>query len=127
MTNLDNSDEVLKIYLSRIGIKAMFKDYKTGGYNLEVSQTNTQGLTNLILLIAIAYTASYYRGKLIKKSGHQNLICLLTEVCKKDKRQSNFGVVCNCKLWVIAREYLDDIIQKMMNLNPEKSLIIKRD
>ena len=127
MTNLDNSDEVLKIYLSRIGIKAMFKDYKTGGYNLEVSQTNTQGLTNLILLIAIAYTASYYRGKLIKKSGHQNLICLLTEVCKKDKRHSNFGVVCNCKLWVIAREYLDDIIQKMMNLNPEKSLIIKRD
>ena len=90
MTNLDNSDEVLKIYRSRIGIKAMFKDYKTGGYNLEVSQTNTQGLTNLILLIAIVYTASYDRGKLIKKSGHQNLIYLLTEVCKKDKRHSNF-------------------------------------
>nr|WP_293098341.1 hypothetical protein [Okeania sp. SIO2F4] len=58
-----------------MGLEAMFKDCKTGGYNLEVSQANTQGLTNLILLIAIAYTASYYHGKLIKKSGCQNYIC----------------------------------------------------
>lgn len=78
MTNLDNSDEVLKIYRSRMGIEAMFKDCKTGGYNLEGSQTNTQGLTNLILLIAIAYIASCYRGKLIKKLGHQNNIFRLT-------------------------------------------------
>lgn len=56
----------------------MFKNCKTGGYNLEGSQTNTQGLTNLILLIAIAYIASCYRGKLIKKLGDQNKIFRLT-------------------------------------------------
>ena len=50
-------DEVLKIYRSRMGIEAMFKDCKTGRYNLEGSGANTQRLTNLILLIAIAYTA----------------------------------------------------------------------
>ena len=78
MKNLDNSDEILKRYRSRMGIEAMFKNCKIGGYNLEGSQTNTQGLTNLILLIAIAYIASCYRGKLIKKSGHQNYIFRLT-------------------------------------------------
>ena len=41
-----------------MGIEAMFKDCKTGGYNLEGSQANTQRLTNLVLLIAIAYTVS---------------------------------------------------------------------
>ncbi|WP_293134875.1 transposase [Okeania sp. SIO3I5] len=51
LTNLDNLDEVLKIYRSRMGIEAMFKDCKTGGYNLEGSQANTQRLTNLVLLI----------------------------------------------------------------------------
>ena len=33
-----------------MGIEAMFKDCKTGGYNLEGSKANVQGLTNLILL-----------------------------------------------------------------------------
>ncbi len=70
LTNLENLDKVLKIYRSRMGIEAMFKDCKTGGYNLEGSQANTQRLTNLILLIAIAYTGSCYHGKLIKKSGY---------------------------------------------------------
>ena len=33
-----------------MGVEAMFKDCKTGGYNLEGSKANVQGLTNLILL-----------------------------------------------------------------------------
>jgi hypothetical protein len=41
-----------------MGIEAMFKDCKTGGYNLEGTKANNHRLTNLILLIAIAYTMS---------------------------------------------------------------------
>lgn len=29
-----------------MGVEAMFKDCKTGGYNLEGSKANVQGLTN---------------------------------------------------------------------------------
>ena len=50
LTNLDNLEEVIEIYRSRMGIEAMFKDCKTGGYNLEGSRANPQRLTNLILL-----------------------------------------------------------------------------
>jgi hypothetical protein len=61
-----------------MGIEAMFKDCKTGGYNLEGSQANTQRLTNLILLIAIAYTTSVLKEKSIKNSRHQKYIARLT-------------------------------------------------
>ena len=46
LTNIESLDEVLKIYRSRMGVEAMFKDCKTGGYNLEGSKANVQGLTN---------------------------------------------------------------------------------
>jgi hypothetical protein len=36
----------------------MFKDCKTGGYNLEKSHANELRLKNLILVIAIAYTCA---------------------------------------------------------------------
>ena len=36
----------------------MFKDYKTGGYNLELAKVNETRLNNLILLIAISFTLS---------------------------------------------------------------------
>ena len=122
LTNIESLDEVIKIYRSRMGIEAMFKDCKTGGYNLEESQANTQRLTNLILLIAIAYTASYYHGKLIKKSGYQNYICRLTEPRRKYKRHSNFWVGMYGELWVIAWEYLVEVVDIMMNFNPQKKL-----
>ena len=53
LTNLENKEEVIKIFASRGGCDAMFRDCKSGGYNLEGSQANAQRLTNLILLIAI--------------------------------------------------------------------------
>ena len=45
-----------------MGIEAMFKDYKTGGYNLESAKANETRLNNLILLIAISYTISSFQG-----------------------------------------------------------------
>lgn len=120
LTNLDNCKEVIKLYRQRMGIEAMFKDCKTGGYNLEGSQANTQRLTNLILLIALAYTASVIKGKSIKNSGHQKYIARLTEVQRATSRHSNFWLGIYGQLWIIAWEFLVDIIQEMMSLTPYK-------
>ncbi len=35
LTNLSSIDEVIQVYQSRSGIESLFKDCKTGGYNLE--------------------------------------------------------------------------------------------
>ncbi len=68
----------------------MFKDCKSGGYNLEGSRANNQRLTNLILLIALAYTASVIKGKSIKNSGAQKYIARLSEAQRNSRRHSNF-------------------------------------
>lgn len=98
----------------------MFKDCKTGGYNLEGSRANPQRLTNLILLIALAYTASVIKGKSIKNSGTQKYIARLTEAKRISKRHSNFWLGLYGSLWVIAWEFLTDIVQDMMNLSLHK-------
>ncbi len=56
LTNLSNLDAAIKAFKCRSGIEAMFKDCKTGGYNLESSHTSGQRLMGLILIIAIAYS-----------------------------------------------------------------------
>ena len=90
LTNLENKDEVIKIFASRGGIEAMFRDCKSGGYNLEGSQGNAQRLTNLILLIAIAYTASCLVGLKIRNTGHQQYINRLKLEGKNRPRHSYF-------------------------------------
>ena len=39
---------------------------------------------------------------------------------RKDKRHSNFWVGMYGYLWMLARDYLFDIVENMMNLNPQK-------
>ncbi len=92
ITNLENKEEVIKIFASRGGIEAMFRDCKSGGYNLEGSQAKAQRLTNLILLIAIAYTASCLTGLKIRNTGHQEYINRLKLEGKNRPRHSYFWV-----------------------------------
>ena len=91
-------------------IEAMLSDCKKGGYNLEGSQANIQCLTNLILLVAIPYTASFYHGNYIKKLECQRYICRLNEPGRRDRRHSNFWVGIYSELWVLAGNYLVDIV-----------------
>lgn len=62
VTNLDSVAAAITAYQHRMGIEMMFRDCKTGGYNLEGSKANPARLINLILLIAIAYTQSTLAG-----------------------------------------------------------------
>lgn len=56
LTNLPNCTAAIQAFKCRSGIEAMFKDCKTGGYNLESTYAKGQRLVALILLITIAYT-----------------------------------------------------------------------
>ena len=46
LSNLSSPEKIKKIYSQRMGIKAMFKVYKTGGYNLESAKANETRLSN---------------------------------------------------------------------------------
>jgi hypothetical protein len=45
LTNLSQIEEVIKVYQAHFGIEALFKDCKTGGYNLEGSKASIERLT----------------------------------------------------------------------------------
>jgi hypothetical protein len=66
LTNLPDLETAVKIYGNRFGIEAMFKDCKTGGYNLEGSKANTDRLVRLIFLIALAMTSAWLHGQRTK-------------------------------------------------------------
>ena len=120
LTDLDSLSEVLKVYRARAGIEAMFKDCKTGGYNLEGSKANNKRLNSLILLIAIAYTATSLKGKTFRQTNQGKYIARLTEKSRRDRRHSNFWIGLYGSLWIHAWEFCSDFISIMMSNNPQK-------
>ena len=110
----------MKIYATRSGIEAMFKDCKTGGYNLEGTKANNERLTRLILLIALAYTSRAIKGKILKKKAKQKYIGRPEEKRRKTRRHSEFWLGLYGELWCNNYEkYLEEIKQIML-LNRNK-------
>ncbi len=114
LTNLENKEEVIKIFASRGGIEAMFRDCKSGGYNLEGSQANTQRLTNLILLIAIAYTASCLVGLNIRNTGYQEYINRLKIEGQNRSRHSCFWTGLYGTTWVLSMDICWSWVENLM-------------
>jgi len=79
LTNLDSLEKTLKLYESRFGIEAMFKDCKTGGYNIEKTKVSEPRFLALVLLIAIAYSLNTIRGQQLNILPHRVYICRLKE------------------------------------------------
>lgn len=114
LTNLENKEEVIKIFANRGGIEAMFRDCKSGGYNLEGSQANTQRLTNLILLIAIAYTSSCLVGLNIRNTGYQEYINRLKIEGKNRLRHSCFWTGLYGSTWILSMDICWSWVEKLM-------------
>ncbi len=114
LTNLENKEEVIKIFASRGGIEAMFRDCKSGGYNLEGSQANSQRLTNLILLIAIAYTASCLAGLKIRNTGYQEYINRLQIEGQNRPRHSCFWTGIYGTTWILSMDICWQWVEKLM-------------
>ena len=74
LTNLGTLKEAVATFKCRSGREAMFKDCKTGGYNLEKSHASTERLKTLILLIALAYSCANLQGKKFQKLGIQKYV-----------------------------------------------------
>jgi hypothetical protein len=65
LTNVGTLKKAVATFRCRSGIEAMFKDCKTGGYNLEKSHACDERLKTLILLIAFAYTCAIFQGAIL--------------------------------------------------------------
>lgn len=120
INNLSSLRQTIKAYKKRMGIEAMFKDCKTGGYNLEKCQGNDKRLLSLILLIAIAYTCAIQKGQAITFKGVKKYICRLKENSRKTRRHSNFWVGLYGSLWVNNFQICYYWVQQLMIFTPNK-------
>ncbi|HEY9767862.1 MAG TPA: hypothetical protein V6C71_05045 [Coleofasciculaceae cyanobacterium] len=59
---------------ANLPIPIMFRDCKSGGYNLEGSYASCERIINLVLLIAIAYTISFYKEQNLRKLDNNNIL-----------------------------------------------------
>lgn len=120
LTNLPNCTAAIQAFKCRSGIEAMFKDCKTGGYNLESTYAEGQRLVALILLITIAYTCAILTGRQSGKMGVQKYLGRLQELKRSSRRHSAFWVGLYGCLWVGAIEFWFDLAVSLMRLKPGK-------
>ena len=119
LTNLPDLNTALKIYAQRFGIEAMFKDCKTGGYNLESSQASPDRLVRLIFLIALARTSAWLQGQKIKLQRQQSYVCRSQEQSKTEKRHSNFWIGLYGFNWLVAwhgcQAWVEELVSSIRN------------
>lgn len=120
LTNLNNLDAAIVAFKRRSGIEAMFRDCKSGGYNLESTYAQGQRLIGLILLITIAYTCAIRAGRQCRNMGLQKYVGRLQELKRVCRRHSPFWIGLYGHLWIGAMEHWADLALTLMRLKPAK-------
>lgn len=127
LTNLGNLKAVTTAFKRRSGIEAMFRDCKTGGYNLSLSHAKGQRLLALILLITIAYTSAVKTGRNCRNMGLQKYVGRQQELKRISRRHSAFWLGLYGCLWVGAMEFWHKLAFDLMQLKPEKLPYFQQD
>ncbi|UNU26828.1 IS4 family transposase [Microcoleus vaginatus] len=120
LTDLGSLRAALNAYKQRMGIEEMFRDCKTGGYDLEGTSLKGNRLINMILLMTLAYSSAIFQGNELKKKQVQEYVSRRTEPKKKYRRRSTFGVGLDGKKWVNYLEQYSLEVEQLMKLTPSK-------
>jgi len=126
LTDLGSLPYALAAYKQRMGIEEMFRDYKTGGYNIEVTSLNGERLVRIILLIALAYTSAIFQGNEIRKMQVQKYISRRKDKRNKYRKRSTFGIGLDGEKWVNYLEQYSEPVQELINLTRNKRRFYQR-
>jgi hypothetical protein len=119
-TNLESLDIATQAYKKRFGIEEMFRDLKSGGYNLEETSLSGARLKAIILLITLAYTSATFGGKTIKNMGIQKYVGRVQEVGRTVKRHSSFYIGLYGQTWVHCQDGCEDAVVQLMKMTRNK-------
>jgi hypothetical protein len=126
LTNLGSLSEAVTVYKKRMGIEEMFRDYKSGGYNLGGTGLQDQRLMALILLIALAYTSAIIQGRTLQVKGSKNYVYPPKELKRKYPRRSFFGSGIDSQQWLSNLEKYAQQVEQLMTLTSNKRLFYQR-
>ena len=94
----------------------MFRDFKSGGYNLEDTNASGQRLISLILLISLAYTAATISGQKIKRMGVQKYVGRIKESLRIVRRHSSFYIGLYGDNWINFMENSYELVTELLRL-----------
>jgi hypothetical protein len=126
LTNFPDCETAVKIYGKRFGIEAMFKDCKTGGYNLESSQASSDRLVRLVLLLALAMSAAWLQGQHTSSLGKSSYICRSKETRRTRRRHSNFWIGLYGHNWIAAFHLCQEWVEELLGLIRNKLRFYQR-
>ncbi|QFS51365.1 IS4 family transposase [Nostoc sphaeroides] len=120
LTNLESLELAIKAYKKRFDIEEMFRDFKSGGYNLEQTNVSGQRLISLIVLISLAYTSATISGQKIKRMGVQKYVGRIKEAGRTVRRHSSFYIGLYGSNWVNFMENSYELVAELLILSPNK-------
>ncbi len=120
LTNLGDLPTAIKAYKKRFDIEEMFRDFKSGGYNLENTNVSERRLISLILIIAFAYSSATFKGQEIKKKGVQKYVGRVREYGRLTRRHSSFYIGLYGQNWVRFMDSCWGLVEELMRLNRNK-------
>lgn len=123
---LESLETAIKAYTRRFDIEEMFRDFKSGGYNLEGTNVSDARLLALILLIAIAYSSTTMQGQKIKRMGVQKYVGRIKEFGRLERRHSSFYIGLYGHNWVNFMETCWELVTELMKLNRNKRSFYQR-
>ncbi|NES93282.1 IS4 family transposase [Okeania sp. SIO2B9] len=117
LTNFDDLHGAITAYQKRFSIEEMFRDFKSGGYNLEGSRLAPEYLSTLLIVVAIAYTSAMLQGRAIKKKGIQEYIARPETKSNKGRRHSAFYIGQHHYTWLMPSPMCEKIIEELLQIN----------
>jgi len=104
----------------------MFKDCTTGGYNLEGCQASPEKLIALMILIALAMTSVWLRGKRTQLQGQEKYVCRPQDPGRTRRRHSKFWIDLYGENWLIAHDCCWEWVESMIGLVRNKQPFYQR-
>jgi len=120
LTNLGSLEATISAYRKRFDIEEMFRDFKSGGYNLEETRVTGDRLIGLLVLMTLAYSMTTIEGKTLKKMGIQKYIGRVKEKGRLERRHSSFYIGLYSHAWINFYGDFQDCIVSLMELSPNK-------
>ena len=120
LTNLPSLGAAVKAYQHRMGTEAFFRDYKSGGYQVESTRLNPQRLSGLFVLLALAYTSAVIQGHEVRAQGLARYVCRAQEGRRMRRRHSDFWVGLYAQAWIGGMDLASDWVESWIQLSGNK-------
>ena len=126
LSTLGNVDQIVALYQQRWGIETMFRDCKSGGYQLETSWVNRTRLNALLLIMTLAYALATGFGQQLHASAAQPYLQRADEPNRAYPHRSIFWVGLSAYLWSTSMTTFTTLVHQLMVLKRHKRLYFQR-